>query len=211
MTEESPGARIRRRTFISVVLAHGLLDFYGVVWPIFKYLARLDVAVAGGLASAATIFASLTQPLFGHLAERSRPRAYLLWGTVLTFAMALLGPLALLRSYLGDWAVVAMLLALLLTRMGQAMFHPIGASVAGGYASGRRTTYISIFILAGWIGPALGQPVFSWAYLTFAGHTEILLLPGLLIFALINAWFRPGAPTPGGGSLTPVRAFLSPR
>lgn len=193
MPENDPDQLKRRRTFLSVVLAHGLLDFYAVVWPIFKYLARLDIAVAGGLSTATGIVASLTQPLFGHLAEKGGARAYILIGTGLTFAMMLLGPLALLSPRLGPGpAVLAMLSVLFLTRLGQAIFHPVGASVAGTYAQGKRATYLSIFVLAGWLGPALGQPVFSWVYLATGGHTELLIPPGLLLFALIYAWCRPG-------------------
>ncbi len=193
MSQDAPELVVRRRTFMSVVLAHGLLDFYAVVWPIFKYLARLDIAVAGGLSTTAGIVASLTQPLFGHLAEKGGARTYILVGTGLTFAMMLLGPLALLSGRLGPGpAVLAMLSVLFLTRMGQAIFHPVGASVAGAYAQGRRATYLSIFVLAGWLGPALGQPVFSFVYLTAGAHTELLILPGLALFALIYAWCRPG-------------------
>jgi FSR family fosmidomycin resistance protein-like MFS transporter len=185
-------ATARRKTLAALALGHALLDWNGGFWPIFKYLAGMDLGVAGVMASVPSFFGSLLQPIFGHLAETGRARFFVLGGIALTFFMTLLGPLALGRQALGSGlAITLMVTALCLTRLGQAMFHPVAGSQAGGLERGRRATLLAVFVAVGWAGVSLSQPLFSWAYLATGGHTEILLVPSLLLLVLIAVWYRP--------------------
>jgi FSR family fosmidomycin resistance protein-like MFS transporter len=173
------------------VLAHALLDCYGGFWPIFKYLAKIDIGVAGGLATGTSFFAMLMQPLFGHLADSGRTRLFVLGGTALTLLMALLGPVAMFREALGSLPFMLLMVGILfLTRIGQSMFHPVAGSEVGSLIEKRRSTLLAVFVAAGWGGVGLSQPAFSWAYIGTGGHSEVLLVPGLLILAVIAAWYR---------------------
>jgi FSR family fosmidomycin resistance protein-like MFS transporter len=182
----------RGKTFAGLVLGHALLDCYGSFWPIFKYLAGIDVGVAGVLATATSTVAMLLQPVFGHLGHAGRARLFVVGGTALTLLMTLLGPLALGRDALGPGVFVGLMIVILsLTRIGQATFHPVAGVQAGALVRGRRSTLLAVFVAAGWLGVGLSQPVYSWAHFATGGHSEVLLLPGLLLLALTAVWYRP--------------------
>ena len=200
-TSSVNSATVRRKTLAALALGHALLDWNGGFWPIFKYMAGMDLGVAGVMASAPSFFGSLLQPIFGHLAEKGRVRFFILGGIALTFFMTLLGPLALARPALGPGVAIGLMVAALcLTRLGQAMFHPVAGSQAGGLERGRRSTLLAVFVAIGWAGVSLSQPLFSLAYLLTGGHTEILLVPSFMLLALITAWYRPvRTPVPAGG------------
>jgi FSR family fosmidomycin resistance protein-like MFS transporter len=180
------------RTLFALVLAHALLDSYGTVWPIFKKLANLNLVWAGLIVTVATSLTAATQPLFGIWADRGHRRQFILLGTALATAGMLLGPLGIYREALGEvWAYLLMFLVMLVVRFGQAMFHPAGASVAGGLVEGHRSTLVALFIAGGMMGFGTGQMIFSAAYQQLDGHTEYLLLPAALLFIFLYRWCRP--------------------
>ena len=172
----------RGRTFAGLVVGHALLDCYGSFWPIFKYLARIDIGVAGVMATATSVVAMLLQPVFGHMGHAGRARLFVVGGTALTLLMTLLGPLALGRDALGPGAFIGLMVAILfLTRIGQAAFHPVAGVQVGALVRGRRSTLLAVFVAVGWLGVGLSQPIYSWAHFAAGGHSEILLLPGLAL------------------------------
>jgi FSR family fosmidomycin resistance protein-like MFS transporter len=122
---------------------------------------RLSYAAAAGLVLAQTVSSSVLQPLFGQLTDR-RPAPWLLPAGV-ALAGAGLGAAALLPTYGLTWLAIA------ISGVGVAAFHPEGARYAN-YASGaRRATGMSIFSVGGNAGFAAG-PVLA---------TPLLLLLGL--------------------------------
>src|SRR5207245_2102135 len=118
-------------------------------------------AAAAGLVLAQTVSSSVLQPLFGQLTDRW-PAPWLLPAGV-AVAGAGLGAAALLPTYGLIW------LAIGVSGIGVAAYHPEGARYAR-YASGsRRATGMSFFSVGGNAGFAAG-PVLA---------TPILLLLGL--------------------------------
>jgi len=178
-----------------------MVDFMGMsVWPVYKALAGLDVAKAGWIATVVGMGGTALQPLFGSIADRFGPRRVILLGALLTSFAMLLGPLADYRAALdgrlpslfglsGFYLVVFMILAA--GRIGQDMFHPAGAGLAGSFSVRRGTTFLSIFIAIGSIGYGLSQIGFRTAYNNFGHHTEILLLPAAMLWAFVWLWCRP--------------------
>ncbi len=184
-----------RRTFLALVAIHALSDCYGGMWPIFKKLAQLDLSYAGLIATLGTLM-MMTQPVFGQWADHGRRRTFVLWGGLLSMATMLLGPLALARPSIGDLPAYAlMLLTMVVARIGAAMFHPAGASIAGNSRAGRRSTLVALFIAGGMLGFSASHLLFAWAYEHLAGHTQWLMLPGLLIIAAGWRWCRPAEAT----------------
>jgi hypothetical protein len=132
------------RTFISLLAIHSLLDCYAGIWPIYKHIAGISLAAAGFMATAATITTWALQPMFGVWADRGYLRACVLGGTALTFPMMLLGPLGLHIDRMGiaiSYAV--MFLILFMAKLGQAAFHPAGATIAGGNINARRSFLVT--------------------------------------------------------------------
>ena len=148
------------KTFLSLMGIHFILDSFGGIWPIYKHLVNIPLGVAGMIATVATFSTLITQPLFGIWADRGYLRAAVLWGTLLTFPMMLLGPL-------GGWideqslytAVPILFGVMFLARLGQAMYHPAGATIAGSSFDSRRSTLLAVFIAAGTVGYGTSQTI----------------------------------------------------
>jgi FSR family fosmidomycin resistance protein-like MFS transporter len=181
------------KTLISLGLAHALLEWFSGVWPIFKVLAHLDLTTSAEIVAATSFIASILQPLFGIWADKGFARRMALGGTVLTFLLMLVGPISNCMPVWGPLCVYTMLGAItLLSRIGHSMFHPAGAMLSSRtHNADKHTSSLGIFISMGWIGYGLSQIAFCAAYLNFGGHTEVLLLPGILVMFWILAWCKP--------------------
>jgi len=180
------------KTFIAAVVAHATIDMCGSVWPIFKNLAHLDLAKAGLIATISASVTTVLQPLFGVYADRGHRRLLIVTGVTLICSMTLLGPIALWRDALGPfWLYLLMFLVLLVSRLGLAMFHPPGMSMAGNTSARRRSTSIAGFVTAGTVGVGVAWLVFSKTYTLTGGHTEWLLLPLAPVLVLVWLWCRP--------------------
>lgn len=180
------------KTFVSLLAIHSLLDCYAGIWPIYKHIAGISLAAAGFMATAATITTWALQPMFGVWADRGYLRACVLGGTALTFPMMLLGPLGLQIDRLGIAVSYACMFAILfMAKLGQAAFHPAGATMAGTTGVGRRSMMVSVFVAFGWLGYGSCQALFSYVHRISGGQTEVLLLPGFVILVWAMIWCRP--------------------
>ena len=146
--------------------------------PFFAAAYHFTYAQAAGLTFAATIASSIVQPLFGSLADRV-PAAWLIPAGVFGagLGMSLLG---LMPTY------PMMLLALVVSGLGVAAFHPEAARGMHA-ASGRlKATSMSVFSMGGSAGFAIG-PLLATALMQAYGTrgTIVLLLPALFITIVI--------------------------
>jgi FSR family fosmidomycin resistance protein-like MFS transporter len=148
--------------------------------PFFIHQRHYGYAAAAGLVLAMTVTSSLTQPLFGHLADR-RPLPGLMPLGVLVggIGIALTGPAP---SYALALAAVA------LSGLGVAAFHPEAARHAN-YASGQRhATGMSLFAVGGNAGFALGPLLATPLVLVFglSGTVWLAALPSLAAVTLAH-------------------------
>lgn len=211
-----PMSAIRRtstRTFIALALMHWLGDCFGGMWPIFKYLADLDLARAGMIATISVMLGAGLQPFFGVLSDRGAQRPLFLWGVAMSSMGMMLGPVYLLRGRMSeDLWYLAMLGIMLILCVGQGMYHPSGTSAAGNLNHARRSTFVSLFIAGGMVGYSMSQGLFSIVFHAFNGHTERMMIVAGLILFLGWAWMRPaplratgdGAPPPRLRDLRPI-------
>jgi FSR family fosmidomycin resistance protein-like MFS transporter len=133
--------------------------------PFFVSQRHLSYAAAAGLVLAQTVSSSVLQPLFGQLTDR-RPLPWLLPAGV-ALGGAGLGAAALMPTYGLIWLAIA------LSGVGVAAYHPEGARYAS-YASGaRRATGMSVFSVGGNAGFAAGP---------------LLTTPVLLVLGLRGGW-----------------------
>ena len=203
-------------TFVAVAIAHIMVDFMGMsVWPVYKTLAGLDVAKAGWIATVIAMSGTALQPLFGSIADRFGARRVILLGVLLTSLALLLGPLANYREALdrllpalfglsGFYLVVFMILAA--GRLGQDMFHPAGAGLAGSFSVRYGSTFLAVFIAVGSIGFGLSQIGFGAVYNNFGHHTEILFIPVAILWAFVWLRCRP-VETPRAGRISLAASF----
>src|SRR4030042_1987735 len=158
-TSAAKATRQSVATFLAIVIAHIMTDFMGMsVWPVYKTLSGVEVAKAGWIATVIAMSGTALQPLFGSIADRFGPRRVILLGAFLTSFAMLLGPLADQRERLdrllpplfglsGFYLIVFVILAA--GRLGQDMFHPAGAGLAGSFSARAGSVFPGPFFAVG--------------------------------------------------------------
>jgi FSR family fosmidomycin resistance protein-like MFS transporter len=146
----------------------------------------LSYTAAGFLVFASNITSTVVQPLFGHLADR-RSRPWLLPAGI-ALAGAGLAATGLVLGY--GWVC----LAVMVSGIGVAAFHPQGARLVNRVAGERKATAMSIFGVGGTLGFAVGPGLVTAALLAWGMKgTAILALPTALLAAVL-AWHLAGKP-----------------
>lgn len=169
-----------------MVLGHAVDDLYqGAVPALVPFLVaerHYGYLAAAGITVAATLLSSVVQPLFGVLTDR-RPMPWLV-PVGMTVAGAGIGLSGLAGSYALTWLAIA------LSGLGVAAYHPESARIARRIAGGGHVG-MSWFSVGGNVGFALGPivvtPVLQAGGL---GATPYLVLPALVAGVVIAALFR---------------------
>lgn len=166
----------------SLSTGHAAADLaQGAVPAIVVYLTPrlgLSYTMAAAVVLVGTLSSSIVQPLFGHWSDR-RGALWLLSGGVaiasLGIALAAVAP-----------TYPLLLLAVLVSGLGVAAFHPEGAKFAS-YASGaRRASGMAVFSVGGNVGFGLGPLVGSAAIAALGLEGGLLLaVPGVVVAALL--------------------------
>jgi FSR family fosmidomycin resistance protein-like MFS transporter len=165
---------IRDRSFLANAVAHGVVDMINSLRPML--LAVLSVplgltnAMIGLIGAAYTFSGSLTQPLFGLLADKIGSR-WVVMGGVLWLA-GMFGLALVVPGY-------AALVILIFAALGSGAVHPAGAMQATllgrEHALNREATAASLFFLFGTGGFSIG-PLIGGALLDLWGPPGLLLI-----------------------------------
>jgi FSR family fosmidomycin resistance protein-like MFS transporter len=150
----------------------------GAFLPFLAVSHGLSMTQAGLLGSALVVSSSLTQPIYGYLADRTRRNVFL------TLSPAVAG---LFISSLGVAPnFSAMVVLVLLGGVGVAAFHPQATAVAAETKRENPGVQLSIFITAGTMGFSFG-PIFIAAVISVFGISQSYwaAVPGLLIAAYL--------------------------
>ncbi len=210
---------LRNRPLLTLMLGHFTVDLYAgllpVLYPLLIDRFALDLKTVGVVSLAYTGVASLSQPLFGWLADRYGTRFIglaLAW-TGLTFATIGFAP---------SFPVLVVLAAA--AGLGSGAYHPLGALNAGAVIpDGQRNIAMSIYTSGGTLGIALGPLVGVALFAAFdVRGTALMLLPGVSIAAWLLVELRriavrrpgrvggaaAGAPVPVPVPLVPLLAVI---
>ncbi|HQY30051.1 MAG TPA: MFS transporter [Thermomicrobiales bacterium] len=175
-------AILRNRALTTLMLGHFTVDMYVGVIPMLYPLLRgkfdLSLETVGYISLAYGGAASLSQPMFGILADRKGTRLVglaLLW-TATTFALLGFAP-----SF--GWLIVVAALS----GLGSGLYHPLGALNARAVIDEReRNTAMSIYVTGGTLGVASGPLVGAFILWTMGLHgTALMLIPGAVICPLM--------------------------
>ncbi len=180
-------------------LAQGALPAF---LPFLVDKFTLSYTMAAALVLAGTFASSIIQPLFG-LWSDARGALWLLPAGVAIAGVGMASA-AIAPSY------GLVVVAVIISGLGVAAYHPEGSKFASYVSGGRRASGMAFFSVGGNIGFALGPLVASFAILTLGLGLEeggvLIAIPGLvvgvaLLFALpyIRS-FEPTAATGFGGS-----------
>ena len=178
---------VRNRSLLTLALGHLTVDMYigllPMMYPLLAGKFSLDLKTVGLVSLAYGAGSSLSQPLFGWLADRYGTRYIglaLCW-TAITF------------SLLGFVPSFGMLVALAaLSGIGSGAYHPMGALNASAVISDkRRNAAMSIYTTGGTLGVASGPLVGVLTLGAFGLRgTIFMLIPGLLIAAVLLVEMR---------------------
>ena len=148
--------------------------------PFFKDALNLSYTMAGIILLFGNVASSVIQPAFGYVSDR-RPLGWLLpvAPVVACFGMALTG---FIHNY---W-----LLVILVTfyGVGVASFHPEGFKTASFFTGEKKATGMSLFMVGGNFGSALG-PIFALFLVSSFGlrGTAGLVVPGIVMGMILMA------------------------
>ena len=147
-------AAFRNRGLVTLMLGHFSVDSYVGLLPVLYSLLihrfQLDLATVGLVTFAYSGMASVSQPLFGILADRYGTRftgVALAW-TAVTFASIGFMP-----------TFPALVVAAALAGLGSGAFHPFGALTVRGLLPHRgANTAMSVYVTGGTVGVAVAAP-----------------------------------------------------
>jgi MFS transporter, FSR family, fosmidomycin resistance protein len=188
---------VDRRGMGALALGHMVADScQGAVPALLPFLVSqrgYSYAAASGLVLAATVSSSVIQPIFGHYSDR-RSLAWLIpVGPVVGgIGIALVG---IAPNYLLTF------LAVVLSGLGVAAFHPEGSRFANYVSGAKRASGMSFFGLGGNVGFALGPVIVTPLVLALGlSGTLFLAIPGALVGLFLAGQlahliaFRPAQP-----------------
>ena len=163
------------RRIAPLTVGHASVDFtQGALPVLLPFLHRefgLSYLQDGILFLALTVSSSVTQPLFGHLSDR-RSHRLLLPGAIMLASAGLAG-CALAPNY------GLSLLAIFLSGLGVAAYHPEASRLASVLSGEQRGTGMSLFSVGGNLGFALGAAGGGLIAAVFGlGGGWLLLIPG---------------------------------
>jgi len=175
-------------TIVLMAWAHLMVDGYGNIYPPLLPLLipklGMSLATAGILTMLFQLAASVAQVGFGHVADRWRPRVFIMAGPVVC---------VVLLSLIGLSTSTAMLAMVLIGGgLGSAAFHPPAAALAHRLGEGRQGLAMSVYISGGSLGFAFGPLLFApFAEWFGMQWTPLLAVPGLVVVAVFLARVPP--------------------
>jgi FSR family fosmidomycin resistance protein-like MFS transporter len=188
-------AAFRNRGLVALMLGHFTVDSYVGLLPIFYPLLihrfQLNLATVALVSLAYTGTASISQPLFGHFADR--------WGTRLTgWALAWTAATFAAVGFVPTFPLLVAVAAA--SGLGSGAFHPLGALTVRRLLPKRgANTAMSVYVTGGTLGLAAGPLIGVLIFGAFGSRgTATMLLPGMLIGAFLLVFMRrpqPEAPS----------------
>lgn len=169
-------------------IGHFIVDLYsGFLNPILPFIAanlNISLGLAMSIISISQITSSITQPLFGFLADRCRKRFFLFWG--LFMASIFLSSTTIAPN------IFSLALCIVFGSMGVAFFHPQASGLTNYFSFSEKVTQkMSIYLIFGTLGFAFG-PVVSSCIVDFISLKALSFMSVVgVIFASTMFFFVP--------------------
>ncbi len=173
---------LRNKALLTFMLGHFTVDMFGgllpILYPLMAIAFNLNLADVGLVALAYTAASSLSQPLFGFVADRYGSRylapASLIWAAIM-FGLVGFSP---------NTGMLALLAAL--AGLGSGAYHPQGAANASAVTGAlQKNTAMSFYTVGGTSGYALGPILGAIIFGIFGRHGSIVLAPVGIVSALL--------------------------
>ncbi|HPK70384.1 MAG TPA: MFS transporter, partial [Vicinamibacterales bacterium] len=134
-------------------IADAYSNLYAPLLPAIIPKLSLSLATAGTLAMIYQLAGSVAQLVFGRVADRWRPHAFLVAGPIVSVTVLSLVGMA--------WTPATLAGVLVIGGLGGAAFHPTAAAVVHRQGGSRRGLAMAIHITGGSIGYAVGPLLFA--------------------------------------------------
>jgi MFS transporter, FSR family, fosmidomycin resistance protein len=162
--------------FISLLwLGHFLVDAMIGIWPVYKTLANLDLAIAGLIGGGCAFIGEGLQVVFGALSDKGHQKALICGGLIATTASAWF-------VYTDNYTILFFLY--FLTCLGSGAFHPSAVSAIAETGS-KQGFLIGLFTSGGALGMAFSQVIYAKSHSLLAGKLHWLSIPAFLLVALL--------------------------
>ncbi len=170
---------LRNRSLAAATLGHFSVDMYSGMLPLVLLALtdplRLAYAQIGFVSMLFSLTSSLSQPVFGWLGDRRWDRALAVVGIA-----AIAVTMGILR-FADQYAMLLLLTPI--AGLGSGAFHPQGAVLAAQASPERRGSAMSVFMLGGNLGFAVGPLIGTFAF-SVAGA---LLPQAFALFGFLQA------------------------
>ncbi len=175
--------------------------------PLMPFLIRkmnLSLTLAGSLVTIRAIASFFTQPAVGYISDRTEMRMFVLFGPLLTGIF--MGLLGVTPSY---WFLA---LCLILGGIGHSAVHPPGAAMIGEIGRRRAGFFMSIWMIGGTLGMALGPLLVTITVSMFGLNGTVFTIVFALIITVFLIRFAPTSPPKSDRrEAYSLRAHLFPR
>lgn len=162
----------KKGIFALACLGHFHVDFMWGLWPIFKTVMGVDLAVAGMIVGVSSFMAEMMQVFWGALSDRGYRFAVMALGLVLVSAFGFLHTLT---------PTLALLCFYFPVSMGSSAFHPPAAGIVGQFNPNRRAFNMSLFWAFGAVGLSCSPLVFTFMNTYYVDHFHWIITPGLIL------------------------------
>lgn len=162
-----------------LTFGHFVVDSYSsFITPILPFIAAkigISLVMAASVISISHLLSSMTQPLYGFIADRMKKRFFVFWGLVLSCIFLSMTGIA--TSYL------QLVTFLVLGSLGNGFFHPQATGMVNYFSTREIAKNMAFFIAMGTLGYSIGPLISSSVVHAFSLET----LPFTAIFGLIMA------------------------
>lgn len=174
------------KTFIILWLSHFSMDFCIGIWPLYKTLSGIDLALAGLIVAIAGFTGEFSQIFFGYFSDKGHRKKILLLGLCLASLM-------LWITFFSDFS--SLLALMLLVMIGSGSFHSSAVGLASKFFKNYKGRAILLFTTGGVLGYGISQITFTKFIGWFNGHSAILFIPCALFIAYVFFHRFPEIPT----------------
>lgn len=177
------GQLLNKRVTGLLFFGHLVNDFHQgalpALLPFFIIQHSLSYSAAAGVIFTFTGVSTVAQPLFGILAD-TRVRAWMIPTGIMITSFGFV-----LTSFSGSY--VFLIMAVLLSGLGSAMFHPEAARTVNKGGGNNRATAMSFFGVGGTVGFSIGPAVMTSVLLVFGTKGMLLtIIPAAVIALLLS-------------------------
>jgi FSR family fosmidomycin resistance protein-like MFS transporter len=170
-----------------LALAHLTTDIYvnflPALMPLLIQKMNLSLALAGSLVTIRAIASFLTQPAVGYISDRTEMRLFVLFGPLVTGIFN--GLLGIAPSY---WSLA---LCLIMGGIGHSALHPQAAAMIGDIGRRRAGFFMSVWMIGGTLGMALGPLMITVTVSIFGLRGTIYTIVLAVIITVFLMRFAP--------------------